>query len=188
MRRRTANLVPGEGVGWALRAADGDCVAARLEQGSIRGRRQTTDARSESCRRQRSTLNPLGKKYKRPREGAFHILAERVGFSSPASRAPCQHAATRLRWSNRVRTPIPSRRKYKRPREGAFHILAERVGFEPTVRENRTPDFESGPFDHSGTSPWRRPLRGCGLYAMGGVSASQQRRDIAARSLKLSCA
>ena len=31
--------------------------------------------------------------------------------------------------------------------------LAERVGFEPTVRENRTPDFESGPFDHSGTSP-----------------------------------
>ena len=32
--------------------------------------------------------------------------------------------------------------------------LAERVGFEPTVRYNRTPDFESGPFDHSGTSPF----------------------------------
>ena len=32
-------------------------------------------------------------------------------------------------------------------------LLAERVGFEPTVRETRTPDFESGPFDHSGTSP-----------------------------------
>ena len=31
--------------------------------------------------------------------------------------------------------------------------MAERVGFEPTVRCNRTPDFESGPFDHSGTSP-----------------------------------
>jgi hypothetical protein len=27
------------------------------------------------------------------------------------------------------------------------------VGFEPTVRENRTPDFESGTFDHSATSP-----------------------------------
>ena len=39
--------------------------------------------------------------------------------------------------------------------------------------------------DHSGTSPWRRPLRGCGLYAMGGASASQNRQDIAARSLKL---
>jgi hypothetical protein len=32
-------------------------------------------------------------------------------------------------------------------------FLAERVGFEPTVRYNRTPDFESGAFDHSATSP-----------------------------------
>ena len=31
--------------------------------------------------------------------------------------------------------------------------LAERVGFEPTVRKNRTPDFESGAFDHSAISP-----------------------------------
>ena len=31
--------------------------------------------------------------------------------------------------------------------------LAERVGFEPTVRYNRTPDFESGAFDHSATAP-----------------------------------
>ena len=49
--------------------------------------------------------------------------------------------------------PYPPRQKCKRPQKGAFHILAERVGFEPTVRENRTPDFEAGPFDHSGTSP-----------------------------------
>ena len=32
-------------------------------------------------------------------------------------------------------------------------LLAERVGFKPTVRETRTPDFESGPFDHSGIFP-----------------------------------
>jgi hypothetical protein len=32
--------------------------------------------------------------------------------------------------------------------------LAERVGFEPTVRYNRTPDFESGAFDLSATFPW----------------------------------
>ncbi len=32
-------------------------------------------------------------------------------------------------------------------------ILAERVGFEPTVRYNRTPDFESGAFDLSATFP-----------------------------------
>ena len=32
-------------------------------------------------------------------------------------------------------------------------LFAERVGFKPTVRETRTPDFESGPFDHSGIFP-----------------------------------
>ena len=32
-------------------------------------------------------------------------------------------------------------------------FLAERVGFKPTVRLGRTPDFESGPFDHSGIFP-----------------------------------
>jgi hypothetical protein len=50
-----------------------------------------------------------------------------------------------------------ARRKTKSPAEfllrGSFRILAERVGFEPTVRGNRTPDFESGTFDHSATSP-----------------------------------
>ena len=46
----------------------------------------------------------------------------------------------------------PSAKMQKAP-EGAFLILAERVGFEPTVRENRTLDFESSSFDHSDTSP-----------------------------------
>lgn len=32
-------------------------------------------------------------------------------------------------------------------------LFAERVGFKPTVRLGRTPDFESGPFDHSGIFP-----------------------------------
>src|SRR5690348_12008162 len=36
---------------------------------------------------------------------------------------------------------------------GAFAFLAERVGFEPTLRQYRKPDFESGAFDHSATSP-----------------------------------
>jgi hypothetical protein len=43
--------------------------------------------------------------------------------------------------------------KNKRPRKGPLIFLAERVGFEPTVRGYRTPDFESGSFDHSDTSP-----------------------------------
>ena len=82
-------------------------------------------------------------------------------------------AATRLPWSNRmerrhwrlalrasvarlrrarISSSIHSAKMQKAP-DGAFLFLAERVGFEPTVRENRTPDFETGPFDHSGTSP-----------------------------------
>jgi hypothetical protein len=36
---------------------------------------------------------------------------------------------------------------------GTYLDLAERVGFEPTVTHNATPDFESGTFDHSDTSP-----------------------------------
>ncbi len=36
---------------------------------------------------------------------------------------------------------------------GLDQILAERVGFEPTVGYAPTPDFESGTFDHSATSP-----------------------------------
>ena len=31
--------------------------------------------------------------------------------------------------------------------------MAEREGFEPSIRYNRIPDFESGAFDHSATSP-----------------------------------
>ena len=48
------------------------------------------------------------------------LFSWRRGWDSArfASRAPCQHAATRLRWSNRVRKPIPSRQKCKRPHAG----------------------------------------------------------------------
>jgi hypothetical protein len=52
-------------------------------------------------------------------------LAERVGFSSLASRAPCRHAAARLRRSNRVRSPQPhSARKIKRAARALFIFLA----------------------------------------------------------------
>ena len=39
-----------------------------------------------------------------------------------------------------------------RPRPLPALLLEEREGFEPSVRF-RTPDFESGTFDHSATSP-----------------------------------
>lgn len=41
----------------------------------------------------------------------------------------------------------------KKGRQTATFTFAERVGFKPTVRLGRTPDFESGPFDHSGIFP-----------------------------------
>src|SRR6476661_8894422 len=41
----------------------------------------------------------------------------------------------------------------KKARMRGPSVLAEQVGFEPTVRHNRTPDFESGAFDHSATAP-----------------------------------
>ena len=37
-------------------------------------------------------------------------------------------------------------------------MLAERVGFKPTERLGRSPDFESGPFDHSGIFPCAKVL------------------------------
>ena len=43
--------------------------------------------------------------------------------------------------------------KLKRHPAGCLFNLAEREGFEPAVRGYRTPDFESGTFNHSATSP-----------------------------------
>src|SRR5690606_17241902 len=41
----------------------------------------------------------------------------------------------------------------KTPLAGRFAYLAERGGFEPPRRYKRLPDFESGTFNHSATSP-----------------------------------
>ena len=50
--------------------------------------------------------------------------------------------------------------------------MAERVGFEPTVRENRTPDFESGTFDHSATSPLEVVILALTMPSSGNEDAS----------------
>ncbi len=44
-------------------------------------------------------------------------------------------------------------RKRETPREERFAGLAERGGFEPPRRYKRLPDFESGTFNRSATSP-----------------------------------
>ena len=40
------------------------------------------------------------------------------------------------------------------PLSGQLFLLAESEGFEPPVPQCGTTDFESAPFDHSGSSPW----------------------------------
>ena len=50
--------------------------------------------------------------------------------------------------------PENSKNKKALVSKGLVIKLAERVGFEPTVPCS-TPDFESGTFDHSATSPQR---------------------------------
>ncbi len=76
--------------------------------------------------------------------------------SSPFGAAPrcvalCRPACwPRFEPGGFVHTPP---RDKKRPREEAFSCLAERVGFEPTDGTSPSLDFESSPFDHSGTSP-----------------------------------
>ncbi|MEN9891357.1 MAG: Serine/threonine protein phosphatase [Pseudomonadota bacterium] len=62
---------------------------------------------------------------------------------------------------------LSRRQKAKNPKcdkHLGFH-LAEKGGFEPPIRYNRMPDFESGAFDHSATSPGvHRGLFGEALY------------------------
>src|SRR5690606_2283144 len=60
----------------------------------------------------------------------------------------------------------------KTPLSGRFAYLAERGGFEPPRRYKRLPDFESGTFNHSATSPVV-PGRGAG----GAMIRGRGRRD-----------
>ena len=55
--------------------------------------------------------------------------------------------------SKKPRVVRGSERLTTRLSELAGLVLAEREGFEPSVRKNRTPDFESGTIDHSAISP-----------------------------------
>ena len=97
-------------------------------------------------------LNHTRPKYKMAPQGG-HSVFWRRGWDS---RFATGHAPAALCPSNRVLHPQSHSAKIQNgPTRGPFCILAERVGFEPTVRGTRTLDFESSPFDHSGTSPIR---------------------------------
>src|SRR5690606_9233294 len=121
---------------------------------------------SRICRtRVGSSTHPLRQPRKKPLSGLFLRLAERVGCvrlipepHPPRCALRASHSAVQIRSSRICRTRVgssthPLRQPRKKRLSGLFLRLAERVGFEPTVRYKRTPDFESGTFDHSATSP-----------------------------------
>ena len=60
-----------------------------------------------------------------------------------------------------------SERLETRLSELAGLVLAEREGFEPSVGGCPTPDFESGTFDHSATSPLEAGIVTAWLLALG---------------------
>ena len=106
--------------------------------------------------RVRSPQTHSARKTKKGRKGPFYFSGGEGGIQLArfaSSLQTCRYAAAFVEQGSKSSTHSA---KIQNAPEGAFHILAERVGFEPTVRENRTPDFESGPFDHSGTSPMLR--------------------------------
>jgi hypothetical protein len=67
-----------------------------------------------------------------------HLLAESKGF------ARILQAKSLVCSSMQTKNPAKKR---------GFFMLAEKEGFEPSIPETGMPDFESGAFDHSATSP-----------------------------------
>ena len=58
-------------------------------------------------------------------------------------------------------------------------VLAEREGFEPSVGGCPTPDFESGTFDHSATSPLEESIVTAWVSAFGVAQCLQGRLHVA---------
>ncbi len=107
-------------------------------------------------------LNQIKKAPMRVRSVCRPVVSKRRDCSAfalrPRNPHPCGTACGILREQCSLVEPAgssthPLNQIKKGTHAGAPFNLAERVGFEPTVRGYRTPDFESGTFDHSATSP-----------------------------------
>ena len=75
-------------------------------------------------------------------------MAERVGWALRAAGYGC--AVARLEQGSH---PQPARLEKQKAPKGAFDFSGGEGGIRTHGTGDRTPDFESGPFDHSGTSP-----------------------------------
>jgi hypothetical protein len=96
--------------------------------------------------------------------GCLSFLAERVGLleTVPGFHPAGALRATKIVPDNFVK-PTHAAREWlliqpfqqprKTPRKGALFVAGGEGGIRTHGTVTRTPDFESGPFDHSGTSP-----------------------------------
>ena len=84
-----------------------------------------------------------------PQGPRFQFLAERVGWALRAR--ACGFAAAPVEQGSKAHTSLGE--KTKRPHKGAFLFSGGEGGIRTHGTEDRILDFESSPFDHSGTSP-----------------------------------
>lgn len=123
-----------------------------------------------------------------PSRDARWFSLERKGL-----RPSCSSGLATLRKPRRLRFRIPvvNSKKIRPPlRADGLFLLAEKGGFEPPIPETGIPDFESGAFDHSATSPglgWSNPSssvrfplgkRTSGFFTYGAPSGNRTRTPL----------
>ena len=90
------------------------------------------------------------------RSGALFATTWRRGWDSPTFRGPPSRKHARVFESDtqgpQGLAPLPHKNK-KGPVRGPFYFLGGEGGIRTHGTVTRTPDFESGTFDHSATSP-----------------------------------
>ncbi len=81
------------------------------------------------------------------------VLSDILILSELSSLFAYVHTRSMFQGKNQGKNSITQKQTNSMHSIGSAINMAEREGFEPSVRGYRTPDFESGTFDHSATSP-----------------------------------
>ena len=87
-----------------------------------------------------------------PQQGELALMCQEASFRIFSFPDPNRNPAEHPQGTRRIKT--------RRKRYAACDELAEMEGFEPPRTLRRLPDFESGPFSHLGTSPYRSSYNG----------------------------
>ncbi len=155
--------LPRQGRGEAGKGRGPRVATQRVGRRAKRAARPAPDKRKRAAFRQPSTVpaktrNPSMQHPQRTEpSGATSPSVEglpRQGRGEAGKGRGPQVAQQRVgRRAKRAARPAPDKRKRAAFRQPFFFYLAERGGFEPPRRYKRLPDFESGTFNHSATSP-----------------------------------